>query len=515
MSQRAAPPSGRESRDDGAGEQSIELRRQIDALRRSRWLILSLVVVTTALTVGLSLLLPKSYTASTELVFDQTADPLSQPDAESVQRQLATISSLVTTPGVLDDAASRLKVSRKDLEKRVQAAVDSTANIISIEAKADDAAAAAATANTVADVFLAQQRAFEKLRSEAARSRILEEIARLRGRPNSALEIEALQQRLSELSVSEASSGASLRIASPAEAPEGPSSPKPVRNGILAFFGALFIGILLALGRDQLVPRIGSARELSRITDRPVLVSIPYARQRIGRNQRVLSGVEQEAYSTLQATIRFQLPPDEQHVILVTSAIEREGKTTVSTNLGRALARAGRKTLLISADLRKPKLHERVGIPLSPGFAEALAALERDDDSSRERTVTALRSLLGAHTEQRGNLHILASGKRPSDPARLLLSPALPAFLREARALGYEYILFDGPPLLGLADSQALAQRVDDVLVVTRFDRSTTDDAVEVRETLERLDVTPLGNVVVGVRRGVSYYYAADVPELN
>ncbi|MDX6426096.1 MAG: hypothetical protein QOD52_1501, partial [Gaiellaceae bacterium] len=82
-------------------------------------------------------------------------------------------------------------------------------------------------------------------------------------------------------------------------------------------------------------------------------------------------------------------------------------------------------------------------------------------------------------------------------------------FLEEVRHMGYDYVLLDGTPLIGLADSQALAQRVDEVLIVSRLDRMTVEDAVDLRDLLERLDVTPLGHAVVGARRGVAYSYAS------
>jgi capsular exopolysaccharide synthesis family protein len=285
----------------------------------------------------------------------------------------------------------------------------------------------------------------------------------------------------------------------------------------LALFASTLLAVLIAVGREQLVPRISGPRELTRISDRPVLVTIPFVRRRFGRQPRVLAAVEYEAYQTLQASIRFQLPPNEQHIILITSAVEGEGKTTVTANLGRALARAGQKTLVISADMRRPKLHEHLDVTPQPGLSEILGALDRGADGSIDRTMSAVKSLLHSSAAVKGNLHVLASGKKPSDPARLLLSNAVPALLAELRQMDYAYILFDGPPLLGLADAQALAQRSDEVMIVSRLDRITVENAIDVRDLLDRLEVTPLGHVVLGVRRSTSYYYAktTTAPEIE
>src|SRR5581483_1658349 len=295
----------------------------------------------------------------------------------------------------------------------------------------------------------------------------------------------------------------------------GPASPRPVRNGIVAFFAAVFLGVLIALGRDQLVPRLAGPRELTRVTERPVLMSIPFVRRHFGRQPKVLSAAEHEAYQTLQATLRFQLPPTEQRIILIASALEGEGKTTVTVNLGRALARAGHKTLIVSGDMRHPKLHERIGVPVGPGLSDILAALERDTSSSRA-AVPDLKELVQTQPGSRGNLHVLTSGERPSDPGRLLLSNALTRFIELLRGSPYAYVLIDGTPLLGIADSQSLAGRVDDVLIVCRLDRLSVEQIIETRDLLDRLEVSPLGYFVVGGRRmGSSYYYAANPSELE
>jgi non-specific protein-tyrosine kinase len=82
------------------------------------------------------------------------------------------------------------------------------------------------------------------------------------------------------------------------------------------------------------------------------------------------------------------------------------------------------------------------------------------------------------------------------------------SFFESLRQTDYRYILIDGPPLLGIADAQVLAQKVDDTILVTRLDRATLDNVIEVRDLFDRLEVSPLGHVVVGVRRMRSYYYA-------
>jgi capsular exopolysaccharide synthesis family protein len=499
--------------DTPRAEAPIELRRHLDALRRALPWLIGLVGVVTGAVVAVSLVLPKSYTATARILYNASADPLSNSSSDVVQRQLATIGALITTPETLQRAAGAAGVPEPRLERKVGAAVDQSANLIAVTATDGTATGAQRIANAVARTFLAVQRRQDLQSITGARARLTDQLAALGGSPANRAEADAIRTRLSELTVSEAAAGSELQLAEAAQRPSAPSSPRPVRNGVVAFFAAIFLGVLLALGRDQLVPRVAGPRDLSRITDWPTIATIPFVRRRFGRQPSVLSGPEHEAYQTLQATLRFQLPPTEQHIILVTSGREDEGKTTATVNLGRALARAGRKTLVISGDMRHPQLHERFGIDQAPGLAEVLTALGQADDRSHDRTISALRGLLHAQAGSKGNLHVLASGKTPADPARLLLSPALTTLFDELRRMDYQYVLIDGTPLIGIADAQALATRVDDVLVVSRLDRLRVEDVIEVRDILDRLDVTPLGHVVVGVRRVSSSYYYTAAPE--
>lgn len=494
-------------RDD---EQPIEVRRHLDALRRSlRWIVPFVVLVTVAV-VGISLSLAKSYRATSKILYNASADPLANSSADVVQRQLATIGALITTPATLSDAAPAAGVSEPRLEKKVAASVDSTANLISVTATDRTAAGAQRIANAVARTFVAVQRRQDLQSIASARSRLLDQLAALGSTPGNGLEADAIRTRLSELTVSEATAGSELQLAEAAQLPTSAASPRPVRNGVVAFFASIFLAVLFALGRDQLVPRVGGPRDLARITDWPTIATIPFVRRRFGRQPKVLSAPEHEAYQTLQATIRFQLPPTEQHVILITSALEDEGKTTVTKNLGEALARAGRKTLLISGDMRRPTLHERFGIEQAPGLAEVLTALGGDGEGAHGRTMSALRGLLQSQAGLKGNLHVLPSGKSPTDPSRLLMGPGVGILLEHLRTMDYSYVLIDGTPLLGIADAQSLVTRVDDVVVVSRLDRLSIEDIIEARDVLDRLDVTPLGHVVVGGRRASSsYYYAA------
>jgi tyrosine-protein kinase len=505
MSQAFASQSSGRSR---GSEEQIEVRRYLEALRRGRWLILGIVAVLTVATALISTSLPKRYQATATIVKQQDTDPLNTGNVDALTRELATIDQLLVTDEILGAAARKVPgQTAATLKDKVRSNVDPTANLIFVTASADSAESAAAIANAVATTFVTAQAEVEKRQFEAARAGLQEELSRLQDQAGASQQIEALQQRLSQLSVSLASAGTDLSVAEKATPPDSPASPKPLRNSILALFVGLFVGVLVVLARDQVVPRISSARELSRLLDIPVLVSVPLARRR-GGGRRAITGVEHETYQSLGASIRFALPPeDHARVILVTSTLHAEGKSTVTAELGRSLAQAGHRTLIVSADLRWPTLHTIMGVEAAPGLADVMKVAAEGADSA-DVTQRLNAAIVPVHDQsRRGTLHVLPSGNRPSDPARLLSGPGAETTLDALFWLNYSYILVDSAPLLGIADTQAMARRVRSVLFVSRLDRLSVDAVIDARELLDRYDVDPIGLVAVGARGEASPYY--------
>ena len=510
--------------DDGIGrytppdlphDEPVEVGRYVDALRRSRLLIALIIVPVTLAVLFISLALPKTYRATSKIVLEGTTDSVSGTDAQSVQRRLATIQVLLTTREMLRAAAKHgLKGETEDtLVDKVHATVDQNANVVSVVATDDKARGAAAIANVVAATSLAKQSRLERQRVSRARATLQRALADLRATASPqtqtevASEIAAVRQRLTDLNVSAASSGSELQLAEAAEPPTAPSSPQPVRNSIFGFFAGAFIAALVVLARAQIRPRVSGSRELSRLLDVPVLVEVPFVRRRFGHSPKTLSAVEYEAYQTLQASLRMQLPPEGQQIVLVTSALHGEGKTEVTAALGLVLAQAGQRTWLVSADMRWPRLHELFDVAQTPGLAEVLAGARKGGENAE--LVGARKGGTRSREPASGRLHVLASGHRPPDPAQLLAGNALDSFFEEIKASDYDYVLLDGPPLLGLVDSQVLAQRVDGVLLVCRPDRLTSENAIDMRELLERLRVKALGLVTIGARGSPTSYFEA------
>jgi Mrp family chromosome partitioning ATPase/capsular polysaccharide biosynthesis protein len=498
----------------GVSEEAIEVRRYVDALRRSLPLMIGIVVILAATAYAVSSSLPKRYKATASIVQRTSTLGDSASNTDSLVRDLNTIDALLTTDSVLSGAARTVPgESTETLQSKVSSTVDPNANLIYVTAKDRSPRRAAAIANAVAATFVAEQADIERRQYTRGIADLQEELGRVAGQSDAE---QAVRERIAQLRVNVATAGSDLQIAQRAVPPERQDTPRPLRNTALAIVLGVFLGVLVAIGRDQLVPRISGARELSRLLEIPVLVTIPHVRRRLGRRTRVLSGIEYEAYQTLATSIRFALTPaDGPHVILVTSALHAEGKSTVTSRLGRALAHAGQPTLLVSADLRWPTLHELTDVEIGPGLADLLSLLAENGSPHDVRSLLSER-IIPAAGQRRGTLDVLPSGRKPDDPGDLLSTSALDAVFTAIAELDYPYVLIDAPPLLGISDTQALARQASALLYVARLERITLDNVVDAQEVLDRLGRPQVGMVVIGARTEVSpYYVSSRMPALE
>lgn len=498
-------------RADATRDDPVDIGRYRVTLRRNLPLIAAIVIVLTGAVVALSLVTAKKYTAEAQILVDQSVDGLSTTDAATLQRELATLQTLVGTPPVLNPVARRLHLPISTLESDVSATADQNANLIAITATAPTGASAAQQANEVTKSFLARQTAIETDRLRRGQASLTQQIAQLRAQPagqDVQGQIQALESRAAELRVAQASAGTDLQIARAAQVPGSPTSPRPLRNAVLALFVSLFLGVLAALAREQMRPRVGDHRELGQLLGLPVLTAMPDTEGRSGlRRTTMNAGIEREAYQTLSASLRLALPPDREHVLLLTSALHAEGKTTVAARLARLLAQAGHNTLLISGDMRWPRLDAVFGIEGRRGLSDLLSEAQ----SGRVDTA-AVRSAIvpGGAREGRANAQpdVLPSGTIAGEAATVLLAAETLAPLFDAITdLGYTYVIVDAPPALGVGDTQVFASYCDELLVVSRLERLTLPTVVDLREMLERLSLHALGLVVIGARAEASPYY--------
>jgi succinoglycan biosynthesis transport protein ExoP len=480
--------------DDARGQ----MQRYAQALRRNAKLIIAIVATGTITALLLSLRTPNSYDASARLVLHGNGGA---PSADMVQRQLATDKELVASPTVLRQAADRLPgVTPQQLSAHISSSVSSKANLIEITGTAERAGQAAAIANAVAGSFLAERNR-EQRGNLTQQRHILEQQLHQPAPLRRGAVARALQRRIDQLTVSEATAASDLGLAEAATAPARATSPRPLLAGVLALFASLTIAILVALAREQLIPRASGPRDVSRIVGVPVLAGIPELKRRAGRRAEVLLAAEHDAFQSLRAAVELAMPPEEQKVIVVTSATVGEGKTTVAYRLARSLVSAGQSVMVVAGDVRRPTLHARLGLPGAPGVSELLASAASgpravSSDSLARATQTVLPSDPGSWGW--GRLAVLPSGEPPNDPAPLLTRDLVSSLFAEISRLDYEWILVDTPPLLGTADARVFAGAADALLIVSRLGVTTVGQLHAERDALGRLEVEPLGVVVIG-----------------
>jgi capsular exopolysaccharide synthesis family protein len=204
-----------------------------------------------------------------------------------------------------------------------------------------------------------------------------------------------------------------------------------------------------------------------------------------------------EAYRTLRTNLQFTMLDRPSRVLLVTSPLAGEGKSTTLANLAVVSAESGLRVVVLDADLRRPRMHELFATSQAPGFSSLALRDEPGDVPLQDTTVPGLR--------------VLTSGVLPPNPSELLASPRTAAILEALRELA-DLVLVDSAPVLPVSDAAVLAARCDGVLMVVRYGKTPRDAARRAREQLDKVGARILGVTINGARVDRSYgdYYRAQ-----
>jgi capsular exopolysaccharide synthesis family protein len=208
------------------------------------------------------------------------------------------------------------------------------------------------------------------------------------------------------------------------------------------------------------------------------------------------SSREAEAYRALRTALYFGMRGQSHPIIQVTSPTQADGKSTLVANLGITIALAGKKVLLVDADLRRPRLERLFNIESGGSGLTSLLMEEADLQAHVRQTVVP-------------GLSLLPCGLKPANPAELLTSPAFERVLGDLRA-AYDYVLIDSPPLLAVTDPCIIASRVDGVILTIRVSKNGRSMAERAKEMLVALGVKVVGVAVNGVGKekgGYGYGY--------
>lgn len=511
-----------------AAAEELDLRSYFRPVWRRKWIILAIVVIAAGGTYFLSSRRPKSYQASTK-VYLQTSNPLavlngirgaaaSSGPVTPTAQSLNDAAQLITSQQVTGAVARRLH-TRVYKAGSVTAAPDSGTSFVTITATSHRPKLAARLANTYALAFLASSQQTVRVAARQALAAAQTQLANVpAAAKNSAASASStqllnLQQQVQQYKSLILAPSAGAQQIDPATPPRSPSSPKPVRDAIFGGIVGLVLGVIVAFCLELLDRRLVRVSTVESIYGRPVLAVLPHVRNpspRAGARQLEIPAPFLEELRSLKVMLRLAGNPDPPRTIMITSALPREGKSTITRDLALVYADAGERVLVIDADLRRPSMYELFNVEAQAGLvqvlqgeaqlAEAVATVSLNPAAEASTNGHTAPPTTDGAAPAHGVVSVLTHGERPSNPEPLLSSERMTALLEEA-SHAYDVVLVDTPPVLTVADGVPLLESVDSVLLVARLGYVTRQVADHLNQLVERLPDITIAGVVANDRR--------------
>lgn len=513
----------------------MDLRRLITVFRAWLPLIATATIVAGGVAFVVSSIQPKIYEAKATLIVGQS---LSAANPDYNQLLVAaglstTYAAIAETRPILENVIETLGLedTPKELSDRVKIDIPGGSTLLTIAAQDTDPELAAAIANELGDQLIAASPAIRGREAElqAAIDRDLaatqvsieqtqaqiQELSAIDNRTAAqTAELQSLEGRLISLRATFAallplSSGSAsnvLTVVEPADAPTVPVSPLTLLNTLLAAALGLLAVAGVAFISEQLDDSIRDPEALRNVTSLSNLGAITQMRGDRGRSEiyRMVTllyprSISAEAYRALRVNIEFASVDAPVQTLLVTSAAPGEGKSITAANLAVVFAQAGRRVLLVDADLRWPSIQKYLGLPNGRG----LTTLLRGESDSIDDVAQA--------TEQ-PNLRVIATGPLPPNPAEQLGSHRMQSVLALLRQ-NADIVIFDSPPLLAVADAAVLSAFADGTLLVIDAAHSRRRQVALASTALARAGANTLGVVLNRVGTTDSFHYAGHYGE--
>ncbi|MGI8728161.1 MAG: Wzz/FepE/Etk N-terminal domain-containing protein [Solirubrobacterales bacterium] len=532
------------------------LRDYLDVLRRQRWVVLAVTLVFGLAAFAVSILQIPIYASTASLSYTDVTDELrvlglNVPGQAPLERAAANART-IATPEVAEGVSKRLdrEIGPEALRSAVDTEIGADTAFVLIQATAEEPEVAARIANAYAEEAKEEARKQERerlgeiIRGFAAQGRDEE--------PTVGGQFDQVDQLRAIRAIAEPA-----EIVATAEPNSDPISPRPVRNTVLGLLVGLTFGLVAAFSRDSLDRRIRGPGQAYEALGYPVLSRIgEHAMGRVGQADpgegSELEAAELEAFRMLRANMGIFAGEGPVKRVLVTSGLPEEGKSTVAVSLAAASAAAGKRTLLIDCDLRRPMVSTRLGIDESPGLVEYLQGAATPAEilrtcSINERTgptpgtgvsngsaavaapvvasAAAAPSLESGNTNEaspgpgavdRGQLMVVIPAGRPTtEPAELLVTERCKRLLIQVGE-AYDLVVIDSSPLLASVDPLELIPCTDAILLCVRSGTSTLEEVDAVQTALGMLPDRPVGVVLTGVKQsrdgyaGYGFYYGYE-----
>ena len=332
---------------------------------------------------------------------------------------------------------------------------------------------------------------------------------------------DSLLQKLKEAQITAGLRSSNIRVVDPALVPTAPAGPQKTRNIVLGFLVGLVGGIGLAIFREYLDNTVKSPDDIELLAGLPSLAVVPALpgsdhRHRhwplrtrkaapqttSGPRVETLSHTQpksqiSEAFRALRTSLLLSQAEHPPQVILVTSALPREGKTTSAVNLAVTLAQLGDRTLLIDSDLRKPGIRRALSMPIGKetGLSSYLAGVSNLDEIVYPHPAIS-------------NLATMTTGPIPPSPADLLSSHRMRDAISDLRRR-FKFIVIDSPPVMAATDAVIVSSLTDGVLLVVRSGQTPKEAFTRTRDLLSAVKSRILGVVLNAVdSTAPDYYYS-------
>ena len=474
-----------------------ELERLLAALGRHVVLVVVVAVVAGASAFATSVAQSSQYRATSKVLYN----PAPIAGALDPQRAITTLVALVKTVPVLDAARKQVSPStRLDLDTRTSVSAALNEDIIDITVVAASPKAAANDSRAVANAFVQYWASAQKQAISAQLGSLKHQLEALAGRttPSAVAAAADLRSQIAEANANLASSGSDLVLVQPAVPPSGRFSPHPLRNLFIGLLAGVILGGILAVVRERTDRRLRSVADLESAYGLPVLGTVPrideaaYGRRAAGFSDFTTTSPLAESYRAIRTNLDILNGGGPPRVIVVTSAVQAEGKSAVSANLAAAIAQTGRNVLAVSGDLRAPTLHEYFQTRPTDGLVGILAG-----DVAFERATQRIEIGANGASPPVGRLSLLASSRRVIDPAFLFQSPAMSRVIDQAEG-HFDVVVIDTVPLLSAPEATVLAKRADAVVLVAAIDVVTRTHSKRTLQILQVAGAKTAGIVVTG-----------------
>jgi capsular exopolysaccharide synthesis family protein len=477
-------------------------------IRERWWVILLTTVIGLGIGIFYGVSAQKNYTATAKLWVQPSSavsDAVLQNGgtAEDPTRIAATDLLLMTSSDVAATARRSLRtpLPGSDLLDEVTASEEPNSDLYDITATDSDPARAARIANAFANAFVTYSQNLATQSAIAAEQALQQRLATLpKSDTADAAALHGALQRVTALVAAQSGDASVVGTASP---PGTPSSPKPKLDAALGLILGLAFGLGLAFLLDLSDNRIKDAEGFEAAYGLRALAQVPT--RALSATGSDPSAAAYEPFRVLAGTLRFSRATSGLRSLLITSAVAGEGKTSVAVGLAKALADSGLSVCLVELDQRRPSFLKHFRIRGDIGLTTVIM-------NSDPVTVGLQEPYSGLPT-----LKVLPTGPGfAANPLELLRSAGMERVMEQLLDVS-DIVIYDAPPIVGVADTQALLDhpRIDASLIIARANRTTREEAKRACAILDQRVVRTLGLVLTGLEEpgAADYYYGGQRPE--